>query len=267
MCVVIFVSQLILVLFSLILPLVFLTLYGYVKKGGWKPIMWGIVDSISALFLVRMVIPLLVFNQTWFQMLLANTPLYITVYSLSMALVYMVFGWIYFFRLHKNNDKRLWNDEGKSRGLVFGFSEGFAYEALFIGFNGLSSLLSDYAPVIDEGQASGIWLSILEALTMIVLFSTFSIQLQQAQSKKNSLGLVLTFGEIFLFFWLGFSWQSVWGLPRTALEVVLILASLLAIWWINKQGLFQSLFTVEQEEPMVEEPLSTKDILALRKKS
>ncbi len=267
MCVVLLFSQLMLVVASLVIPLVILTIYGYVKKNGWKPIVWGVVDSIGALFLVRMVIPLFCLDQTWFQTLLRNTPLYITLYSLCMALVYGVFGWLYFYRLQKKTDpsKALWNEEGKSRGLMFGFSEGFAYEALFIGFNGLSSLLSDYAPNVEETQISGIWLSVIEALAMIILFSAFAVQLQQAQAKKNWLRLLLVFVEIFVFFALGFSWQSIFGFPRIALEIVIIFASLLAIWWMKKQGFFHHLFTPE-EEPVIEE-MSTKDILAMRKKS
>lgn len=267
MCVVLLFSQLMLVVVSLVVPLVILTIYGYVKKSGWKPIVWGVVDSICALFLVRMVIPLFCLDQTWFQTLLENTPLYITVYSLCMALGYGLFGWIYFYCLQKKNDpnKALWKEEGKSRGLMFGFSEGFAYEALFIGFNGLSSLLSDYALNIDETQIFDIWLSVIEAVAMIILFSAFAVQLQQAQTKKNWLELLLVLGEIFVFFGLGFSWQSVFSFPRLALETILIGASLLAIWWMKKQGFFHHLFTVEEEEPV--EEMSTKDILAMRKKS
>lgn len=267
MCVVLLFSQLMLVVVSLVVPLVILTIYGYVKKSGWKPIVWGVVDSIGVLFLVRMVIPLFCLDQTWFQTLMENTPLYITVYSLCLALVYGLFGWIYFYRLQKKSDptKALWKEEGKSRGLMFGFSEGFTYEALFIGFNGLSSLLSDYAPNVDETQIFGIWLSVIEAVTMIILFSAFSVQLQQAQAKKNWLELLLVLGEIFVFFGLGFSWQSVFGFPRLALEIILIAASLLSIWWMKKQEFFHHLFTIEEEDPV--EEMSTRDILAMRKKS
>ncbi len=264
MWVVLLFSQLMLVVFSLVIPLVIITIYGYVKKEGWKPILWGIVDSIGVLFLVRMIIPLLLFDQGWFQTLLNNTPLYISLYSLSMALAYSLFGWIHFYRFQKKlGFKEIENKEG--RGLMFGLSEGFAYEALFIGFNGLSSLLSDYAPSVEEAQNFPIWLSIIEAWAMMILFSTFSLQIQQAQAQKNWVKLALVVGEIFLFFWLGFSWQSIFGWARIGLEVVLILTSLLAIWWMKKQGLFHHLFAIE-EEPKEEEPLSTKEILAMRKK-
>lgn len=256
-------SQLVLIGVTLIIPLIVFTIYGYVKRQGWKPISWGILDSILVLFLVRMVLPLLFLDQSWFTAMLSNTLLYVCVYSLFMALGYNSFAYFYFYRLEKRNPNI---DEGK--GFIFGASQGFAYEAIFIGFNALSSLLSDFSPDVDTSQVGGLWLSMIESAAMIILFGLFAFQIQKAQKEKNWLLLLISFLETFVFFFLGFSWQAIWNLPRFLLELILIIASGLAFWMLKRQGIFAHLFSMEIEDPIQEEPtLSTREILEKRQKS
>lgn len=256
-------SQLVLIVVTLIIPLIFFTIYGYAKKQGWKPIAWGIFDSILVLFLVRMVLPLLFLDQIWFQTLLSHTLLYVSVYSLVMTLGYNGLTYFYFYRLNKKNSQ-----EKASKSFVFGASQGFGYEAIFIGFNALSSLLSDFAPNVDQTNVSGLWLSMIESTAMIILFGFFAFQIQKAQKNKNRLLLTLSFLETFLFFFIGFCWQAVWNLPRLLLGFILLIVSILSIWSLKKEKVFEHFFSMETEDPVEEEPiLTTREILEKRQKS
>lgn len=244
-------SQIALLVLTMLAPLIFLVVFAYIKAGGWKPIVWGILFSLAALVILRLLLPVLLFSQSWFQALVADMPLYVLVYSLGLALLYLAGGWLYIRRLLPHQDL--------TRTVVFGFSEGFAYEALFIGFNGVASLLSNHAPQPGIESVGGIWLAIIEALAVLILFTGFALMLCKGILEKKPLWTLASFAGTFLFFFAGLSWSAVWGWPRAALELVLIGVSLWIVWWLKSTVPWKTVFRVEEDSEGYEFDDSVKD--------
>lgn len=243
-------SQIMLVILTMIAPVIILTIFAYVKAQGWKVIAWGITVSLAVLVLVRMVIPLLFLHEGWFKALTASLPLYTTLYSLCLSLLYTAGGWLLL---------RRWKSKSLLvRAAAFGFSEGFAYEALFIGFNGVASLLSSHVENIGEDGIGGIWLALLEGLSMLILFTCFALWLarglQSRNPKEKWFGLAASLGGFFVLFWAGLSWRQVWHFDRAAQELLLLVAALAAAWWIFRTVSYHSLFSVETEAEAWEYP-------------
>ncbi len=146
---------------TLLIPIIALTVYCYVKDQGWKAVLWGCLSMIVTIYLVRMVLPLMVLNTEWFVSLMANPVPYSAVYSLCFSIVYLLLSWLSLRFLVK--------PKTPEQGLTFGFCQGMAYVGMFISFPALSALLSDINVTIGTAGSAGLWFSIAEAV-MIELY-------------------------------------------------------------------------------------------------
>lgn len=230
-------SQIALLVLTMVAPIILLIIYAYVKSRGWRAVFYGILFSILVLVTVRFLLPMLFLNQSWFQALIANIPLYLTLYSLLYAGLCVLAIWLSF--------RYLFKDAGADRALVYGFSFGLAYEALFIGFNGVAALLSVNADHSGT-DIGGIWFGIIEALAVLILFSGFALQIKKGMDEKKPLWMAAALCEIFLFFFLGMAWSTLFGWPRSLQEILLIAVCILMGYWISRSFSFKSLFAVEE---------------------
>lgn len=245
-------SQIVLVLLTLIVPFFATMAYCYIKDGGWRPVVFGILEMGSTLILMRLVLPMLLINSDWFIHLLNNQLLFNFVYCLAFALILTLLNFIA-FRFH------LQNCFLSSKGVVFGFEEGFMYEALFIGFVGLSSLLSSNAPDIDPAQIGGLWMALAEAVSVLVLFAGFGYQMAKGVEQKDYKLIALYALEVFALLFIGSGW-SLWNLPRLLL-IVLMLALAGVTGWLLKDKIDWSLLfkKAEANEPQ-EDPEYLKEL-------
>lgn len=235
-------SQIILVFMSAVLPLLTILVYCYVQEGGWKPALKGAVVMVLALLLSRMLLPALFFNEEWFQTLLSNTSnfaiAYCAVFSASILMLTLMLYWRSFKR------------ERTSHALILGFVEGFSYEAVFIGFIALNSL---FANEQATGSAGNLWLAMIEAVAMMILFAFFTFQLQKGLLFKHYWIIPVVFIEMFLLIYIGSVWTNLWQLPRIVEEIILIVLCIAAIFWINRSFNWRFLLKDEEAEPVAED--------------
>ena len=65
-------SQVVLVILTLLVPFVMTVSYTYIKDNGWRPVVFGILEMISTLVLVRLILPLIFIQSDWFVSLINN---------------------------------------------------------------------------------------------------------------------------------------------------------------------------------------------------
>lgn len=238
-------SLILLVLLTLVVPLIAALVYCYVKEKGWVALVLGMTYMGLTIVLVRMIIPAVLYSFPWFIDLVNNRTLFGLVYSLAFALLWTGFTWLAFrFGIKSPDD---------SRAVVYGFGAGFFYEALFIGFNGMSAIFSSNAAVIDESQLGGLYLAMLEALMMLVLYSGFAWIFYRGRKQKKPLWMLACLAMVFGLLYIGSSWQEVWHLPRLALEF-LILAASIGMGYVLYRSISWKNF-IKTEEPKEEEDL------------
>lgn len=245
-------SQIILVILTLVVPFVMTVSYTYIKDNGWRPIVFGILEMITTLVAVRLILPLLFIQSDWFISLINNEALFNLVYSIVFALLLTLLNWVS-FRFH------LQNNFLSSKAVVFGFEQGFAYEALFVGFIGLSSLLSSNSADIDPAQIGGLWYALGEAMCILVLFAGMGCQFGKAMEKKKYLQLGAYALEVFLLLYVGSCWYTLWNLPRWILMVLMIVAAGVTAWWLKDQIDWSMLYKSETNEPQ-EDPEYLKEL-------
>lgn len=245
-------SQVVLVILTLLVPFVMTVSYTYIKDNGWRPVVFGILEMISTLVLVRLILPLIFIQSDWFVSLINNEALFNLVYSIVFALILTLLNWVA-FRFH------LQNNFLSSKAVVFGFEQGFAYEALFVGFIGLSSLLSSASADIDPAQIGGLWYALGEAVCILVLFAGMGAQFGQAMEKKTYIQLGACALEVFLLLYIGSCWYTLWKLPRWILMTFMIVAAILTAWWLKGRVDWSMLYKSEANEPQ-EDPEYLKEL-------
>lgn len=235
-------SQIILVLMSAVLPLLAILVYCYVQEGGWKPALKGVVVMVLALLLSRMLLPAFFFNQEWFQNLLADTGSFAIAYSATFAVSILILTFLFYGRSFKR--------ERTSHALILGFVEGFSYEAVFIGFIALNSLFSGEQAA---GSVGNLWLAMIEAVAMMILFAFFAFQLQKGLRVNHYWIIPVVLIEMFLLIYVGSAWTSIWNLPRIVEELILIVLSIAAVYGISRSFNWKYLLKDEEAQPIEED--------------
>lgn len=245
-------SQIVLVLLTLIVPFIGTMAYCYIKDGGWRPVVFGLLEMGSVLILLRLILPMSFINSDWFINLLNNQLQFNLVYCLTFALILTFLNYIA-FRFH------LQTCFLSSKGIVFGFEEGFIYEALFIGFVGLSSLLSSNAPDVDPTQIGGLWMALAEAVSVLVLFAGFGYQMAKGVEQKDYKLIGLYALEVFGLLFIGSCW-SLWNLPRLLLIVLMLALAGLTAWLLKDKIDWSLLFSKAETNEPEEDPEYLKEL-------
>ncbi len=251
-------SQIVLVLLTLILPFIGTMAYCYIKDSGWKPVVYGILEMGTTLILLRLILPMIFINSDWFLNLLNNQLAFNFVYCLAFALILTLLNFIA-FRFH------LQSCFLASKGVVFGFEEGFIYEALFIGFVGLSSLLSSSAPDIDPSAIGGLWMALAEALSVLVFFAGFGYQMAKGVENKDYKWIALYALEVFALLWIGSCW-SLWNLPRLVFIVLMLVLAGVTAWLLKDKIDWSLLFNQSETNEPQEDPDYLKELEEYEKK-
>lgn len=210
-------SLILLVCVTLLIPLVGVIVYSYIKDQGWVPLALGMSYMGLTILAVRMILPAFLYHYSWFVDLVANRSLFAVVYALSFTLVLFGLTWLAFrFNIKKPDI---------SRAVVFGFGQGLFYEALYVGFNGLSAMLSSNVAAVNEEQLGGVYLAMLEAVCILILYSGFSCLFYIGRKQKKPLFMAAYPCLVFLMMYLGSAWMEIWHLPRLLLELLMAAAA------------------------------------------
>ncbi len=221
---------------TLLIPVIMLTVYCYVKRQGWKAVMWGCLSMLVTVLLSRLVLPALVLNQAWFISLMENPVPYSLVYSLCFTLVYALLSWLSLQFLVK--------PQSVEQGMTFGFSQGVAYTALFIGFPAMSALLSDASIDLGDAGIGGLWLSIIEGLIMMLYLAVIGWMMEKALMDKKPVLLVAGAAV----FYLVLEWGLWANMNLSRIWILLVLAAGLAVlFWLFRTSLpLKTLFTEDE---------------------
>lgn len=237
-------SHIILVLMSSVLPMLAILGYCFIQEGGWKPAVKGASALILAYLCVWMILPAIFFYQDWFQKILANTDLFAIVYAATFAFLIFAFTLLFYGRSFKR--------ERSSHALLIGFVEGACYEAIFIGFIAIDSLFTGLTPSGNPDEISNLWMAMIEAVAMMILFAGFTFQMKRAISNRRYWMLIVVYLEVFLLLYVGVCWIDLWHLPRIAQEVLLVALSIATIYFIHRHFKWKYLLKDEEAEPIVE---------------
>lgn len=238
-------SHIVLVLFSSVLPMLAILTYCFIQEGGWKPAIKGASALILSFLCVWMILPAIFFNQDWFQQILADTKTFAVVYSAGFALFIFAFTLLFYGRSFKR--------ERTSHALLLGFVEGSCYEAIFIGFIALDSLFSGLQPSNNPNEIANLWMAMIEAISMMILFAGFVFQMKRAITNRRYWMLITIYLELFLLLYIGVSWIDLWHLPRIVEEIILVACSIVTLYFIHRHFEWKYLLKDEEAEPVVEE--------------
>lgn len=236
-------SHIILVLLSAVFPVLAILSYCFVQEGGWKPALKGASALILSFWGVWMILPAIFFYQDWFQQILNDRQQFAIAYSAAFAFLIVGFTLLLYGRSFKR--------DRNSHVLLFGFVEGSCYEAIFIGFIAVNSLFSGYAST-STGEITPLWMAMIEAITMMILFSGFAFQMKRAICNRRYWLLLIVYIEIFLLLYVGVSWIELWHLPRIIQEILLIILSIATLLYINHHFKWKYLIKDEEAEPIEE---------------
>lgn len=238
-------SHIILVCMSSILPMLAILGYCFIQEDGWKPAIKGASALILAYLCVWMILPAIFFSQDWFQNILANTDLFAIVYAATFAFLIFAFTLLFYWRSFKQ--------ERNSHALLLGFVEGTCYEAIFIGFIALDSLFAGNAAPADPDGIANLWMAMVEAVAIMILFAGFAFQTKQALTNRRYWMLIVILLEMFLLLYIGVCWIDLWHLPRIVQEILLVACSALTITYIHRHFDWKYLLKDEEAEPINED--------------
>lgn len=237
-------SHIVLVLMSSVLPMLAILLYCFNQEGGWKPAIKGASALILSYLCVWMILPAIFYYQDWFQQVLAQTSSFAIVYCATFAFLILAFTLLFYGRSFKR--------ERSSHALLIGFVEGACYEAIFIGFIAINSLFTGLTPSGNPDEISNLWMAMVEAVAMMILFAGFTFQMKRAITNRRYWMLLVVYLEVFLLLYVGVCWIDLWHLPRIAQEVLLVALSIATIYFIHRHFKWKYLLKDEEAEPIVE---------------
>lgn len=212
-----------LVVVSLVLPVIFLSIYCYTRDQGWKTVLWGCLNLVLVQVIQRMILPLSFGKMAWYSSLLDNPLLYLLLYSLVSALLEIALFYLSQRFLLKKLDLA---KDACTLGFAYGAMEG----ALFSGFTALSSLLSTFDA--GSGQPQDYLLIAAEVVCMWILHAAYSLLVHQGLKQKKWIDILLAFVFCYVVLVIGSAIVTVLGWHRIVLEVLLIAAAFFAGWKI-----------------------------------
>lgn len=219
-------SQIALLAVSLLVPVIVLSVYAYYHEGGWRVVLWGCLSLIIVQLTLRLVSPLLFGQTEWYTALVKSGWPYLLVYALfSACLEIALFAFALRFRLQ--------SFPRSGDACMLGFSYGAMEGALFIGFNTLASLMSDFSSA--QAPVSAYVLAMGEVAAMLVIHSLLALWVKIGLQKPWKIVLAVTLQSAILF--AGAFISAFLPQMRGFFIIGLLVMAIIALLWLYKQGI------------------------------